>query len=172
MNGPQPCTGQCGNGGFGYHRHVNNHTVAFSNALILHHGSDPIDTVEQVGIANMAGHSGNWAVMDKGNARAISGFDMAVDTIETRIHHAIDIPAIAGFIAFENFLRCGMPVQTPGFAGPKPLRIVEPVFILVLIAHYALPQSSLTLRRAVLQAMHGLFWQSASGIISAVGGTS
>ena len=80
---------------------------------------------------------------------------MAVDAIKACVHHPADIPAVAALIVLENFLWCGLPLQSLGLVGPELLRVIAPVLILVFIAHNVSPQSILTLWRGVFQVMHG-----------------
>ena len=133
MHRTQPCTGQSRNRRLGNHRHINNDAVAFRNAMRLHHTGHGLDAVEQVAIAQRGAAIAQRAVMDKSSAPPMARRDMAIDTVKTAIHLAIQEPAIAGFIAREGLCRWACPIKAGGLALPEGLGGALPVLVNRLI---------------------------------------
>ena len=136
MDGAQARAGQHGDGGFGDHRHVDDHPVALAHALVAQHRGEGGDVVEQLGIGVAALLAGHGAVIDeRGLVRARARDHMAVEAVEAGVAQSAGEPvAVLALARIEDPGRRLHPVDVFGGRRPETGRVALPALIDLVIA--------------------------------------
>ncbi len=125
MNSPDPGTSQHRYKGLRDHRHINNHPVAISNALLAQHISTSGHLVLQLCIADLFLFAADSTVIDNRCTIAVPGFNMTVNSIITAIDLTTDKPAIKGRVRIVKHCRGRFhPIDIFCRLCPKPGRIL------------------------------------------------
>src|SRR5262249_40955793 len=130
VNRPNPGTGQHGNDGFWHHRHIDDDPVAFLNSLAHQHSGKTRHLIQQLTITEGFDCPSYGAIVDESRLISSALFDMPIEGVVARVHHASGEPAIKRRTgSIEHPVPSFVPMNPFGYIGPETLRRVSPTGI-------------------------------------------
>ena len=123
---PDAGAGKHGNDRFRYHRHVDQHGIALSDAERLETAGAPGNAVTKFGVGEALDPTGDRAVVDQRLLVAASAIRVAVKRVVTSVEFGSLEPAVEGRIGgIENLVPLPVPVDPRRRLGPKARRVLH-----------------------------------------------
>ena len=130
VDGSEAGAGEHGDRGAGDHRHVDDHAVAFADALGCQRSGERGDLLLELGVGDRLLDAGDGRVVDKGRLVTAAGGDVPVDGVEAGVQLPVGEPVVERrFAAVDCLGGRGGPVDVLCDLEPEGIRVADGLLV-------------------------------------------